>query len=167
MGSVEEVVADKYAVIAPFLDERQRRLWLGVEARALGRGGVSAVARAAGVSRTTVTAAVKELADPQGAAPAGRVRRKVAGRPPLAQSDPGLVGALEALVEPATLGDPQSPLRWTAKSTRTLAEELAAQGHQVGARTVAKLLRRLGYSLQAMAKTTEGKQHPDRDAQFC
>jgi hypothetical protein len=166
MGSVEEVVAGKYAAIAPFLDERQRRLWLGVEARALGRGGVSAVARAAGVSRTTVAAAIKELTDPRDAAAVGRVRRTGAGRPPLVADDPALVGALEALVEPATLGDPQSPLRWTAKSTRTLADELRAEGHPAGARTVAKLLKQLGYSLQAMAKTTEGRQHPDRDAQF-
>ncbi len=167
MASVEQEVAAKYEAIAPFLDERQRRLWLGVEARALGRGGVSTVARAAGVSRTTVSAALKELADPQAGAPAGRVRRAGAGRPPLVAADPALLGALEALVEPATLGDPQSPLRWTAKSTRTLAAELRAQGHAAGARTVAKLLKQLGYSLQAMAKTTEGRQHPDRDAQFC
>ncbi len=166
MGPVEQGVADKYATIAPFLDERQRRLWLGVEARALGRGGVSAVARAAGVSRTTVAAAIKELTDPRDAAAVGRVRRTGAGRPPLVAGDPALVGALEALVEPATLGDPQSPLRWTAKSTRTLADELRAEGHPAGARTVAKLLKQLGYSLQAMAKTTEGRQHPDRDAQF-
>jgi hypothetical protein len=121
MGSAEHVVASKYEVIAPFLDERQRRLWLGVEARALGRGGVSMVARATGVSRTTVTAAVKELDDPQGSTAAGRVRRPGAGRPPLTDTDPALTGALEALVDPATLGDPQSPLRWTSKSTRTLA----------------------------------------------
>jgi hypothetical protein len=166
MSLVEQRVADKYEAIAPYLDERQRRVWLGVEARALGRGGVAAVARAARVSRTTVSAAIKELSDPQDGAPVGRVRREGAGRPPLVEGDPGLVGALEALVEPATLGDPQSPLRWTAKSTRTLADELRAEGHQAGARTVAKLLKGLGYSLQAMAKTTEGKQHPDRDAQF-
>jgi hypothetical protein len=166
MASVEQEVADKYEAIAPFLDERQRRLWLGVEARALGRGGISMVARAAGVSRTTVTAAIKELADPGAGAPVGRMRRAGAGRPPLVAGDPTLLGALEALVEPATLGDPQSPLRWTAKSTRALADELRAEGHAAGARTVAKLLKELGYSLQAMAKTTEGRQHPDRDAQF-
>ncbi|MGH3450077.1 MAG: ISAzo13 family transposase, partial [Haloechinothrix sp.] len=89
-----------------------------------------------------------------------------AGRPPLVETDPGLAGALEALVDPATLGDPESPLRWTSKSTRTLADELRAEGHMAGARTVAKLLKKLGYSLQANAKTAEGKQHPDRDAQF-
>ena len=166
MGSVEQVVAAKYEAIAPFLDERQRRLWLGVEARALGRGGISAVARAAGVSRTTVTAAVKELDDPGAGAPVGRVRRAGAGRPPLLETDPGLAGALEALVDPATAGDPESPLRWTSKSTLTLADELTAEGHPAGARTVAKVLKQLGYSLQANVKTREGSQNPDRDAQF-
>src|SRR5680860_97808 len=102
MGPLEQVLAAKYEAIAPFLDERQRRLWLGVEARSLGRGGVSAVARAAGVSRTTVTAAVKELDDPQAAVQAGRVRRAGAGRKPLTQTDPGLAAALEVLVDPAT-----------------------------------------------------------------
>jgi hypothetical protein len=165
MGSVEEVVAGKYEVIAPFLDERQRRLWLGVEAQALGRGGVSAVARATGVSRTTVTAAVKELVDPA-ATSTGRVRRAGAGRPRLADRDPELALTLERLVAPATRGDPESPLRWTSKSTRTLSEELGARGHPAGPRTVAALLKTLGYSLQANAKVSEGKQHVDRDAQF-
>ena len=166
MASVEPMVAAKYEAIAPFLDERQRRLWLGVEARALGRGGVSAVARAAGVSRTTVTAAVKELDDPGEAAPLGRVRRAGAGRPALVDTDPALAVALEALVDSSTLGDPQSPLIWTSKSTRALSDELGAEGHRAGARTVAKLLKKLGYSLQANVKTREGSQHPDRDAQF-
>ncbi len=166
MGPDEQAVANKYAVIAPFLDERQRRLWLGAEARAWGRGGVSAVARAVGVSRTTVTAAVKELDDPRSGAPVGRVRRAGAGRPPLTATEPGLVQALETLVDPVTRGDPESPLRWTSKSTQTLADELTGQGHPVSARTVAKLLTELGYRLQATAKTIEGRQHPDRDAQF-
>jgi hypothetical protein len=113
-----------------------------------------------------VTAAVKELVDPREGAPAGRVRRAGAGRKPLTQTDPGLAAALEALVDPATRGDPESVLRWTSKSTRALAQELRAGGHPAGATAVADLLKRLGYSLQAMAKTTEGKQHPDRDAQF-
>ncbi len=166
MTPVEQVVSDKYEAIAPFLDERQRRLWLGVEARAFGWGGVSAVSRATGVSRSTVTAAVKELDDPSSGASAGRVRRAGAGRPPLTESDPGLAEALEVLVDPATRGDPESPLLWTSKSTRTLAGELSDQGHPVGARTVAGLLKKLGYSLQANVKMAEGKQHPDRDAQF-
>jgi transposase len=162
---VVEQIAEKYESIAALLDERQRRRWLGVEARALGRGGVSAVARATGASRSTVTAAVRELDDPT-AARAERVRRAGAGRRPVIETDPELVTALEALVDPATRGDPQSPLRWTSKSTRTLAEELRGQGHQVGPRTVAKLLHQSGYSLQAVRKTREGGAHPDRDAQF-
>lgn len=163
--AVADVIAEKYEAIAPLLDERQRRRWLGVEARALGRGGVSVVARATGASRSTVTAALRELAEPA-AAVAGRVRRPGAGRPAMTASDPGLVSALEMLVDPATRGDPMSPLRWTSKSTRTLAGELGEQGHAVGERTVAKLLHDAGYSLQAVRKTREGGAHPDRDAQF-
>ena len=164
--AVVEQLAEKYASIAPLLDERQRRRWLGVEARALGRGGVPAVARATGASRSTVTTAVKELADPAVAGHGVRVRRAGAGRPSVTATDPRLLAALEALVDPATRGDPMSPLRWTSKSTRTLAAELAAQGHAVGERTVAKLLHGAGYSLQAVRKTREGGTHPDRDAQF-
>lgn len=167
MSTTEQVIAGKYAAISPFLDERQRRLWLAVEAQSLGRGGVSAVARATGRSRTTVTRAVAELSAPPGEAlPAGRVRRPGAGRKPATETDPGLVEALEALVDPATRGDPESPLRWTSKSTRTLAAELSARRRPVSAWTVAKLLRAAGYRLQAAVKTREGRQHPDRDAQF-
>jgi len=165
-AAVERLLAEKYESIASLLDERQRRRWLGIEARALGRGGVSAVARATGASRTTVTAAVSELAGGgQDAAPR-RVRKAGAGRPPVSERDPGVVTALERLVDPATRGDPESPLRWTSKSTRTLADELGAQGHSVAPRTVAKLLHESGYSLQATRKTHEGGDHPDRDAQF-
>ncbi|MGH8902389.1 MAG: ISAzo13 family transposase [Egibacteraceae bacterium] len=172
MAAVEEMVAGKYTAIAPHLDERQRRVWLGVEAKALGRGGVSTVARATGVSRTTVSKAVKELSDPNTQSGSGtqagsrRVRRAGAGRPRLSQRDPGLVAALEALVDPDTRGDPQSPLRWTCKSTRTLADTLNQAGHAVSSWTVAKLLHELGYSLQANVKVREGASHPDRDAQF-
>lgn len=164
--AAEDVVASKFAVIWPYLDERQKRLWLGVEARALGRGGVSTVARATGVSRTTVTKAVKELDDPDEALPVGRVRRAGAGRKPLTETDPGLAEALEALVDPVTRGDPESPLRWSSKSTRDLANALTDAGHPASSWSVARLLRRLGYSLQVNVKTREGKQHPDRDAQF-
>lgn len=163
--AVERQLTEKYESIASLLDERQRRRWLGIEARALGRGGVSAVARATGASRTTVTAAVAELAG-GGDDSAGRVRRAGAGRPPVSQRDPAVVAALERLVDPTTRGDPESPLRWTSKSTRTLADELCAQGHSVAPRTVAKLLHESGYSLQATRKTREGRDHPDRDAQF-
>jgi hypothetical protein len=167
VSTTEQVIAGKYAAIAPFLDERQRRLWLAVEARALGRGGVSAVARATGRSRTTVTRAVAELSAPPGEAlPAGRVRRPGAGRKPATETDPGLLEALEALVDPVTRGDPESPLRWTSKSTRTLAAELSARRRRVSAWTVARLLKAAGYRLQANVKTREGRQHPDRDAQF-
>ena len=159
-------LAEKYESIAPLLDERQRRRWLGVEARALGRGGVSAVARATGASRTTITAAVAELAGGGDDSALGRVRRAGAGRPPVSEREPGVGAALERLVDPATRGDPESPLRWTSKSTRALAEELRAQGHSVAPRTVAKLLHESGYSLQATRKTREGRDHPDRDAQF-
>jgi transposase len=164
--AVVQQLAEKYAVMAPVLDERQRRRWMGTEARALGRGGVSAVARATGASRSTVTAAVKELDDPGSGAPPGRVRRPGAGRPSAVESDAGLAAALEALVDPATRGDPESPLRWTSKSTQILAGELRGEGHSVGPRTVAKLLTGAGYSLQATRKTREGGTHPDRDAQF-
>jgi len=166
METAEEVVASKFDALAPYLDERQQRLWLGVEARAWGRGGVSAVARATGVSRSRVGRALKELDEPGDELPAGRVRRAGAGRKPLTLTDPGLVAALDALVDPATRGDPMTPLRWTSKSTRTLAETLTAQGHPVSSWTVGKLLHQLGYSLQAAVKTREGNQHPDRDGQF-
>ncbi len=131
----------------------------------MGWGGVSAVARVAGVARSTVTIAVAELETPPVVAE-GRSRRPGGGRKSAAAKDPGLVSALDALVDPVTRGDPESPLRWTCKSTRQLATALTAQGHPVSERTVAGLLHDAGYSLQANAKTTEGRQHPDRDGQF-
>ena len=145
-----------------------RRQWAAAEARELGWGGVTAVAAATGLSRTTVTAGVAELdLDPcRRLAESGRVRRPGGGRRPLTETDPGLAAALEALVEPMTRGDPESPLRWTCKGTRRLAVELSRQGHPVGERTVASLLRAAGYSLQANRKAREGRQHPDRDVQF-
>ena len=160
----DQVLAAKLAVLLPQLDERQRRLLLGAEARALGRGGIARVAAAAGVSRPTVTRGVAEVR--AGGAGPGRVRRHGGGRKSLTHNDPGLVGALEALVDPVTRGDPMSPLRWTTKSTRQLAQALTATGHPVSHVRVGELLHALGYSLQANAKTVEGKQHPDRDAQF-
>jgi hypothetical protein len=157
-------VAARFATIAPHLNERQRRLWVGTEARALGRGGVSLVARATGVSRPTVHKAQEELDDlPE---MNGRVRRAGGGRKRLRELDPGLEAALDALVDPDTRGDPMSPLRWTCKSTGQLALALTRGGHPVSAATVATMLHEAGYSLQGNAKTHEGNQHPDRDAQF-
>ena len=167
MGGNEEavqVLAAKFAVIFPHLDERQRRLLMGAEARALGHGGVRLVAGAAGVREATVSLGVTEL--DSGAEPLGRVRRPGGGRKRAADVDLGLRPALLALVEPQERGDPMSPLRWTTKSTRNLAAELTRQGHRVGADTVGDLLRAEGFSLQGNAKTIEGQRHPDRDAQF-
>ena len=161
---VVESLAAKFAVLLPHLDERQQRLYLASEARSLGHGGIAAVARAAGASRQTVTDGVDEL--DSGRQPLGRVRRPGAGRKRVTEVDPGLRSALAALVEPDERGDPMSPLRWTTKSTRNLADTLTAGGHKVGADTVANLLREAGFSLQGNAKTLEGKQNPDRDAQF-
>ncbi|RPK37498.1 Rhodopirellula transposase [Streptomyces sp. ADI92-24] len=167
MRILEEACAQltmKFEVLFPHLDERQRRLLMAAEARALGHGGVRAVARAASMSETTVRKGVSELE--AGEEPLGRMRRPGGGRKRVADLDPGLRPALLTLVEPDERGDPMSPLRWTVKSTRTLARELARTGHKVSADTVADLLREEGFSLQANAKTIEGSQHPDRDAQF-
>jgi hypothetical protein len=157
-------LARKFELLWPHLDERQRRLVMGAEARELGRGGLSMVARAAGVSLPTVRKAVRE-AD-AGPTPTSRVRRPGGGRRRLADTDPGLVPALEAMVDPATRGDPESPLRWTTKSTRQLATALSDGGHPASSWTVGQLLHELDYSLQGARKTIEGSQHPDRDAQF-
>jgi hypothetical protein len=157
-----ELLAAKYRDLLPHLDERQRRLVTGADARMLGHGGIRVVARAAGMAEGTVSAGVREL-DEQ---PLGRARRAGGGRKRAAEADPGLVPALLALVEPDERGDPESPLRWTAKSTRRLAAELTRQGHEVSADTVGSLLREHGFSLQGNSRTIEGRQHPDRDAQF-
>ena len=158
----------KYRAVLAELDERRRRQWAAAEARELGWGGVVAVARATGLSRTTITGGLRELNLParERTAAAARVRRPGGGRKPLTQSDPDLLSALEALIEPATRGDPESPLRWTCKSTRRLADELTRQRHPVSVNTVAALLHQAGYSLQANRKTREGASHPDRNAQF-
>lgn len=158
----------KFQLLAPEMDERLRRQWAAAEARELGWGGISLVARSTGLSRPTIRAGLRELDQPadERALEGSRVRRRGGGRKRLTESDPELLAALEALVEPVTRGDPQSPLRWTCKSTRRLAEELTRQRHPVSSRTVAALLREAGYSLQGNRKTREGSSHPDRNAQF-
>src|ERR1700749_2229032 len=167
MGEVrvtQEMLAAKFGAIFPHLDERQRRLLMGAEARGLGHGGIPLVARAAGAREAA--GALGGVGVESGAEPLGRARREGGGRKRAAEADPGLVPALLALVQPAERGDPMTPLRWSTLSTRDLAGELTAQGHRVSADTVHKLLREQGFSLQGNAKTIQGKQHPDRDGQF-
>jgi hypothetical protein len=159
------LIRSKYEALAPFLDERLRRRWAATEALALGHGGVSAVAAATGLARNTIAAGIAQLNDPSPGTD-GRIRRPGAGRKPLATTDPGLLDALDRLIDPVTRGDPISPLRWTCKSTRNLADALTRQGHPVSPRSVAHLLQAMDYSLQANRKVREGTSHPDRDAQF-
>jgi hypothetical protein len=164
-----ERIRRKFQSLEVVLDERSRRQWAAAEAKELGYGGVSAVARATGFARDTIQLGLRELEHrerhPDEATP-DRLRKVGGGRKQRTDTDPRLVSALEALVEPLTRGDPESPLRWTCKSTRRLADELNRGGHAVGYRTVAWLLHGAGYSLQANRKTREGNQHPDRNAQF-
>jgi hypothetical protein len=149
------------------LDERSRRQWAAAEALELPWGGVSRVAAATGLSRTTIAAGMNEVrCQAGGAIPTPRIRRPGGGRKALVETDAKLYRALDALIDPMTRGDPESPLRWTCKSTRRLAEELCRQGHPISDRTVAKILVELGYSLQGNRKTREGGTHPDRNAQF-
>lgn len=162
---VVEWIRDKFVDLAESLDERGRRRWAAVEARSLGRGGIAAVAEAIGMSDRTIRNGIQELESGVSLAP-GRQRRQGAGRKPRKEEQPSLVAALEKMISPTTRGEPTNPLRWTCKSTRNLAAELQSQGYQVGVTTVRVLLAELGYSLQANRKMQEGKQHPDRNAQF-
>jgi len=162
----EAGIRQRYQTLAGVVDERMRRLMVAVEALAIGRGGQTAVAQATGVSRTTIQQGIRELQQPELRAGKGRIRRSGGGRKSGVVLDPSLREELERLVEPTTRGDPESPLRWTCKSVRKLAEELKARGHQTSHRMVAELLHDLGYSLQANQKTLEGSEHPDRNAQF-
>jgi len=155
-----------FEVIAPHLDERRRRLVMAAQARLFGRGGVSLIAKLAGVSRPTVYAGMAELGAPPAAMEPCRVRRKGGGRKPATATDTTLIGELEKLVEPVTRGDPEGPLRWTCKSLRVLSTELRKTGHRASPPLVMRLLRGLGYSLQANRKTNEGGHHADRDLQF-
>ncbi len=155
-------VVQLYETLRPHMDERQRRLLLGAEAARLGRGGVKAVAGVTGAHPATVARGAREASG----APEPRTRAAGGGRKPLTETDPELSPALMALVEPESRGDPESPLRWTCLSTRNLADTLTAAGHRCSAPTAARLLKAEGYSLQGNAKVAEGRQHPDRDAQF-
>lgn len=158
--TIEHGIRTKFQSLRPLMNERLRRQWAAAEASALGPGGIATVAR------NTITAGLRELEGHQESAPPQTIRRSGGGRKKASEGDPGLGPALEALVDPATRGDPQSPLRWTCKSTAKLAEELTPQNHALSPRTLATLLKGAGYRLQANRKTSEGKQHPDRNAQF-
>jgi hypothetical protein len=163
----ERAIAERYRLLSQqrVLDERGRRLWAAAEARSAGRGGIAAVVRATGISESTVLRGLADLESGEVLEP-GRVRRPGAGQVPILEREPGLAEDLERLVDPVTRGDPESPLRWTSKSGAKLAEALREMGHDVVDRTVLRLLKAKGYSLQANKKTREGAQHPDRDAQF-
>jgi hypothetical protein len=161
----EHAIGERFRALAGELNERQRRLWAGAEALSHGRGGLAAVARATGMSPVTVANGMREVESGESIG-AGRVRRRGGGRKALAESDPTLLADLERLVADEARGDPESPLRWTAKSVRALAGALREAGHEIHFTSVAKHLRQLGYSMQANRKTKEGVSHPDRDAQF-
>jgi hypothetical protein len=156
----------KFLALRPVLNERLSRLWAGAEAEALGDGGIAIVERATGLSRTTIRAGRDELRAGVSAEDVVLVRRAGGGRPRIEDTTPEIVAVLESLVDPVTRGDPESPLRWTSKSTRKLATELTAQGYAVSPQKVGQLLTASGYSLQATQKTIEGTDHPDRDEQF-
>jgi len=161
----ERAIRIKYRALVPAMDERHRRWWAGTEARALGRGGIAVVVRATGLARNTIVRGLAELAQRKTLA-LSRVRQAGGGRKRTTVLLPGLTTALEALVDPVTRGDPESPLRWTCKSTRRLAAELTRHGYAVSHTLVTGLLHDLDYSLQANRKTLEGAGHPDRNAQF-
>jgi len=157
----------KFDVLSPLMDERLTRMWAAAEARELGWGGITAVSKATGISQTTISKGLRQHYQVSTeVVPSQRVRRPGGGRKRIAEQDAELLDDLESLVEPLTRGDPQSPLRWTCKSTRRLAAELKEMGHRVSERTVARLLKEMNYSLQSNRKTKEGASHPDRDAQF-
>ncbi len=162
----EELIKKRFDNLAPFLDERLRRLLAGAEANALGHGGVTVVSTQTGLSRDTVLKGQRELKGGLGILSLKRTRKKGGGRKTAIEKNPDLNRDLERLVEPHTLGDPETPLRWTCKSVRNLADELKEMGHDVSYNLVAKLLRKIGYSLQANRKTRECESHVDRDAQF-
>lgn len=163
--NAETLIRKKFQLMNPMLNEQSRRRWVATEAKALGRGGVSIVSRATGVSRNTIAAGMEELTDPK-SVQEKRIRKEGGGRKRCTASDSSLEPDIERLVEPTSRGDPQSPLHYTIKSTRTLEQELSRLGHQVSYPTIASILHKKGYSLQANRKTREGNSHPDRNAQF-
>jgi len=163
---LQERLKQKFSTLFGYLDERQRRIAAAVEARSLGHGGVTAVALATGMSRPSIHKGLGELTQRKPGVPLGRSRKSGAGRKPLVERDPRIIEELDRLVDPDTRGDPMSPLRWTCKSTRQLADALRKAGHPVSHRVVGELLASMGYSLRANVKTKEGSGHPDRDAQF-
>lgn len=163
------LITKRFKLLSPLLDERQLRLYVAAEALAIGRGGISLASQATGVSRPTITIGCRELLEPdtkEASATTARVRKPGGGRKRTIDLDETLRSDLESLIEPVTRGDPESPLRWTSKSVRKLADELNKMGHKTSHRMVAELLRQMGYSLQANRKTLEGSAHPDRNAQF-
>ena len=167
MYTIERAISARFKSLEVVFDEKSRRLWAAAEAESAGKGGVTAVHRATGISRTTIYQGIKELKNPEALkSSADRTRNPGGGRKRAVDINPELQSALEALLEPITRGDPESPLRWTCKSLSVLAMELNRQGHCVSDRTVGRLLHEMGYSLQANRKTAEGKQHPDRNEQF-
>lgn len=161
-----EALREKYLALTPTLNERSRRIYAATEARALGYGGIAAVSEASGLARSTIARGLMEIRAAVPGAEQSRIRRPGGGRKSLGEKDSRLLGDLESLVEPGTRGDPESSLRWTSKSLRLLADQLQRMGHTISYRSVGRLLEKARYSLQANRKTREGKQHPDRDAQF-
>lgn len=155
----------KYEALAPCLNEKSRRIWAATEAQALGRGGKSLLQRATGISRPTIDRGIRELKDKE-FIKSKKQRNKGGGRKKLIEKNPDLLKALDELVDPTSRGDPMSPLKWTSKSTRKLADQLKSQKYNIEYKTVGTLLNSMDYSLQGNRKTKEGKSHPDRDAQF-
>lgn len=164
MGYDAIALQKKFSDVWPLLDEKSRRLMAANEARSLGYGGISLIRRACGLSRKAIAKGIREISD--GVVMPGRIRRSGAGRKLITAHDPKILGALDRLIEPDTRGDPGSPLRWTCKSTRTIARQLTKKKHPISHEKVAQLLRNQNYSLQSNRKTEEGEDHPDRDVQF-
>jgi transposase len=161
-----DTIKYRYDSLKPFLNEKARRLLLAAEAKAIGWGGIERVSKATGVSNDTISKGIHELDDKPEIIESGMIRKPGGGRKKLVDTDSTLVSDLDTLIEPTTRGDPESPLRWTCKSTRKLAQELKNMGHNVSHMRVADILHNLGYSLQSNLKSIEGDTHPDRNVQF-